>query len=111
MNARFHQFAADWQSKLAAQGRTDIAIVSQDFFEGLGPELDNSFLSRLDCFHPSAKAHQDLAVGLWNSMLCTDDRANACGWTLDAAATCPTETSYFQTGPDMGPRRARVAVV
>lgn len=111
MNARFHQFAADWRAKLEAQGRKDIAIVSQDFFEGLGPELDNSFLSKLDCFHPSAKAHQDLAVGLWNSMLCTDDRANACGWTLNAPATCPTNTSYFHTGPDMGLRQTQVTVV
>ena len=30
-------------------------------------------------FHPSARAHQALAVGLWDSMLCTDDRVNRCG--------------------------------
>jgi len=27
------------------------------------------FLSSLDCFHPSREAHQDLAIGLWNTML------------------------------------------
>merc|ERR1712070_409247 len=104
MNARFHQFSADWQAKLQAQGRKDIAIVTQSSFEGLGPELDNSFLSKLDCFHPSAKAHQDLAIGLWNSMLCVDDREHKCGWGIDSLATCPTRTSYFYTGPDVSPK-------
>jgi phospholipase B1 len=105
MNSRMHKFAADWRAKLAAQGRTDLAIVSQAGFEGIGPTLDSSFLSKLDCFHPSAQAHQSLAIGLWNSMLCTDDRVNRCGivFTPDMPALCPNETTYFYTGPDVVP--------
>ncbi len=49
---------------------SDVAVVVQPFMEGVGAALDLSFLNTLDCFHPSAKAHEDRGVGLWNSMLC-----------------------------------------
>jgi len=105
MNSRQHQFASEWREKLQQQGRTDLAIVSQGFLEGLGAQFDWQFLSKLDCFHPSASAHQALAVGLWNSMLCTDDRANRCGdaVNLDIKPVCPTASSVFYTGPDVVP--------
>merc|ERR1712157_552802 len=67
MNARVHRFAADWQGKLKAQNRSDVAIVAQPFFEGTGALWDSTFVSSLDCMHPSTKAHEDLAIGLWNS--------------------------------------------
>jgi len=105
MNSRLHKFAADWRTKLAAEGRTDLAIVSQAGFEGIGKTLDSSFLSKLDCFHPSAQAHQSLAIGLWNSMLCTEDRGDRCGLVFnpDMAPVCPTEKSVFYTGADVIP--------
>jgi len=105
MNNRLHKFAADWRVKLKQQNRTDIAIISQPAFEGIGKTLDSTFLSRLDCFHPAAKAHQSLGIGLWNSMLCTEDRKNRCGIVFkpDMAPTCPTEKSVFYTGPDVIP--------
>lgn len=105
MNKRFHKFAADWRVKLQQQKRTDIAIVTQSGFEGIGKTLDSTFLSKLDCFHPSAKAHQSLGIGLWNSMLCTEDRKTRCGIVFkpDMKPTCPTEKSVFYTGPDVIP--------
>lgn len=111
MNTRFHKFAADWREKLQVQGRSDIAIVAQPFFEGIGETLDYTFLSRLDCFHPSASAHEDLAIGLWNAMLCNKGREQRCGvvFTPDMPAICPTETSYFYTGPDVIPGPPNVA--
>jgi len=101
VNKRMRKFAADWQAKLQQMGRTDIAVVAQPFLEGVGPQLDWQFLSKLDCFHPSAVAHEDLAIGLWNSMLCTDDRASQCGQTFTPGmpVVCPTESSVFYTGP------------
>jgi len=106
MNARFHKFAADWRVKLANQGRSDLAFVSQPFTEGIGKSLDYHFLSRLDCFHPSAEAHETLAVGLWNSMLCDGDRENRCGVEFgpNMPVMCPTETSFFFTGLDVVPK-------
>jgi hypothetical protein len=105
MNKRLHQFSVDWRAKLAKQNRTDIAIVTQSGFEGIGKTLDSTFLSKLDCFHPAAKAHQSLGIGLWNSMLCTKDRKDRCGIVFkpDMQPTCPTEQSVFYTGPDVIP--------
>lgn len=104
-NRRLHQFAADWRVKLQQMNRTDIAIVTQIANEGIGKKLDASFLSRLDCFHPAARGHQALGVGLWNSMLCTGDRKNRCGSVFrpDLPPVCPTEKSVFYTGPDVIP--------
>merc|ERR1712217_175398 len=102
---RLHQFAADWREKLHFEGRNDIAIVAQTGIEGIGKSLDWTFLSRLDCFHPSAQAHQSLAIALWNSMLCTHNREGRCGMVFanDMHPVCPTEDSVFYTGPDVIP--------
>jgi phospholipase B1 len=104
LNTRQHKFAQDWQDKLKSQGRKDVAVVSQPFMEGIGSQFDWTFLSELDCFHPSAKAHQMLAIGLWDSMLC-HDRATQCGIhvTTDIPVTCPTVDSVFYTGDDVIP--------
>ncbi len=82
-----------------------MAVVVQGYQEGIGSQLDISFLSKLDCFHPSAEAHEELAVGLWDSMLCTADRATRCGihFSSDLPVTCPTVNSVFYTGPDVIP--------
>jgi len=54
-----------------------MAVVEQSYQEGIGATLDISFLNKLDCFHPSELGHEDLAIGLWNSMLC-HSRADRC---------------------------------
>lgn len=105
MNAKLHEIAQNWYLKLKAQGRSDMAVTVQAFQEGIGSTLDITFLSRLDCFHPSALAHQELAIGLWDSMLCTGDRANRCNipFSSNLTVTCPTVDSVFYTGPDVVP--------
>jgi len=105
MNARLHKMAQDWYEKLKKQGRKDMAVVMQSFMEGVGHQLDRSFLSKLDCFHPAEKAHAALATGLWNSMLCKDDREHHCGvpFSLDMKPTCPGPEDTFYTGPDVVP--------
>lgn len=104
LNAENHKIAVKWQQKLAASGRDDVAVVVQGFQEGQGSTLDDTFLSNLDCFHPSTVGHKTLAVGLWNSMLCTNDRANGCGYNIsNLKPTCPMPGDVFYTGPDVVP--------
>eukprot|EP00051_Salpingoeca_urceolata_P028092 m.484949 g.484949 ORF g.484949 m.484949 type:complete len:375 (+) comp23604_c0_seq1:115-1239(+) len=105
LNHQLHVLAEKWQTNLAAQGRTDMAVVVQSYQEGIGASLDFRFLNDLDCFHPSAVGHEDLAIGLWNSMLCVKDRKNRCheSFTPDLPVTCPTTDSVFYTGPDVIP--------
>ena len=105
MNDALHGLAAKWHAALAAQGRTDMAVTVQAYQEGVGASLDHTFLNALDCFHPSQRGHEDLAIGLWNDMLCTGDRKNRCGrpFANDLAPVCPTADSVFYTGPDVIP--------
>jgi phospholipase B1 len=65
MNNALHGLAAKWHAELTnpTTGRADMAVVVQAFQEGIGPTLDGSFLNRMDCFHPSTIAHEDLAIG------------------------------------------------
>jgi hypothetical protein len=105
MNNKLHDLAAAWYTKLQQQGRADMAVTVQGFQEGVGKQLDKTFLNKLDCFHPSTVGHEDLAIGLWNDMLCTSDRKGRCGqpFTRDLPVTCPTVDSRFYVGPDVPP--------
>jgi len=104
-NSKLHQIASSWYTKLKQMGRTDMAVTLQFYQEGIGPTLDLSFLNKLDCFHPSAEAHQDLAIGLWNNMLCVSGRQNRCGmhFVKNLPLVCPNVNSVFYTGPDVIP--------
>ena len=48
-------------------------------------------------------ALQDLAIGLWNSMLCTAGRDTQCGrpFVPSLSPYCPTPSDRFYTGPDV----------
>ena len=95
-------------AQLSAVGRHDMAVTVQAYQEGIGAQLDFDFLNDLDCFHPSQLGHRDLAIGLWNSMLCTGDRATHCGrpFTRNIVPVCPTSESVFYVGPDVPPTLA-----
>jgi hypothetical protein len=105
INGILHTLAQNWTAQLKADKRTDVAVVVQSFQEGIGASLTRSFLSKLDCFHPSTEGHESLAIGLWNSMLCVDNRVNRCGihFSPTMPVTCPTKDSVFYTGPDVTP--------
>lgn len=96
MNARLESVAKNWTIRLSNAGRDDVAVVYQPFLEGIGPTLDISFLNTLDCFHPAAKAHEQLAMGLWASMLCKD-RGTACGHKFpeDTAYCVPRNATFY----------------
>jgi hypothetical protein len=74
INLELHSLAKKYQDIIDNRARVDAAVVVQPFLEGVGPDLEISFLNVLDCFHPSTEGHELLATGLWNSMLCVDDR-------------------------------------
>ena len=40
MNSALHNMSMDWYIKLQQQGRTDMAVVTQSYQEGVGPTLD-----------------------------------------------------------------------
>lgn len=105
MNSILHSIASEWHARLHKEGRADMAVVTQPFMEGVGAELDWHFVNSFDCFHPSTQGHQDLAISLWNSMLCTGPgRAHRCGQSLqNISVTCATNSSVFYTGPDVVP--------
>ena len=105
MNSELHSLAEKWYTIFESQSRKDAAVIVQPYLEGIGPTLDISFLNGLDCFHPGSEGHELLAIGLWDSMLCTEDRANRCGIHFDKQMEiiCPTAESVFYTGPDVVP--------
>ena len=62
------------------------------------------WLSRLDCFHPSAVGHAIFATGLWNTMLC-HERKGLCGgggpaWPpANFTPVCASASSVFYAPP------------
>lgn len=65
-NARAQLVAQYYQRKAYA----NFAVVFQPFALNTHiSDLPPSFLSRLDCFHPSSYAQQAMAIALWNNML------------------------------------------
>jgi len=63
-NKRTYNIAQKWQKKHL----DDFIVTMQPLFINLTiPDI--SFLSTLDCFHPSHKAHEITAVAGWNSLI------------------------------------------
>jgi len=55
---------------------------------------DISFVSTLDCFHPSLYAHEAIAVGLWNQML-QPIAQKVSPWVYPQTPVCPTNDAKF----------------
>ena len=51
------------------------------------------------------QGHRDLAMGLWNTMLCheRDTLCTSAQFPVSIGVTCPTPTSTFYTGVDVTP--------
>lgn len=105
MNGMLHKLASKWYQTLQDQNRKDIAIQMQPFQIDIGPKVNIDFFDSLECFHPSALGQSLLATGLWNSMLCTNDREGRCDddFNMHMVARCPTAESVFYVGPDVIP--------
>lgn len=63
-NKRIYKIAADWK----ARPSQTFAVQIQPFTANLIIP-DTSYLSTLDCFHPSLLAHQKFAISIWNSLV------------------------------------------
>jgi phospholipase B1 len=85
-NERLHNLQNKWNMV-----DDQFAVVVQPMLEQLlVPDL--SWVSTLDCFHPSLKTHQMLGVNLWNYMMMPIAQKPTCG-DLNATVVCPTPDS------------------
>eukprot|EP01091_Cochliopodium_minus_P017130 TRINITY_DN6622_c0_g1_i1.p1 TRINITY_DN6622_c0_g1~~TRINITY_DN6622_c0_g1_i1.p1 ORF type:complete len:351 (-),score=87.56 TRINITY_DN6622_c0_g1_i1:35-1087(-) len=71
------------------------AVVFQPFTRNLVIP-NESYVSTLDCFHPSLLAHQALAVSVWNSMLLPVGQKPTT-WNPDQLLQCATSSSKIFT--------------
>jgi len=63
-NKRMYTIAKKWQQKHLS----DFILTLQPFTANLTiPDI--SYLSTLDCFHPSLKAHEKIGTAIWNSLI------------------------------------------
>jgi phospholipase B1 len=85
-NARSRKVAAHFQGLNDPQ----FTVVTQPFGRDTSvASFPIEALSTLDCFHPSALAHEAMAINLWNSML-TPAAKKSTVTQLDAVPMCPT---------------------
>lgn len=95
--AQFNQRAAKVATYYQRKAYDNFAVVVQPFATNTSiSKLSSSFLSRLDCFHPSKPAHEAMAVALWNAMLTPSANKKT---TLNMTETpiCPTDSSLLYT--------------
>jgi len=92
-NARAQTVAAYYQRK----AYDNFAVVFQPFATNTYiSELPTSFLSHLDCFHPSKTGMQAMAVALWNNML-TPSINKKTNLDMSDKPICPTADTLLYT--------------
>lgn len=81
--------------KVASQWRLkrlgDFSVSLQPF--NRHTNLTKEDFDTADCFHPNLKAHQGMAVGLWNNMLAQTEQDKKTSWSSTDVPQCPTESS------------------
>jgi len=90
LNARLIKLATAFNHR-----RPDFAVVAQTPL-ALQDIPDFSYISELDCFHPSAKGHHLMALKLWNAMLNPDKATQPLN--TSTPLTCPNPNSFFYSG-------------
>lgn len=88
---RLDKLAAQWN----AYGYSDFGVTVQPFLTDSAIP-DPSYLSKLDCFHPSELAHSKLAINTWNSLL-TPVPLKEYNWAVDTTPVCATDDSRLFT--------------
>jgi hypothetical protein len=91
VNQRVEAVAAKYHLR-----RPDFAVVPHMGWAGQDVP-DFSYLSDLDCFHPSAVAHRVMSITLWNSMLSKPTPPHPLNGS--AIPVCPSPDSTFFTPP------------
>eukprot|EP01116_Phalansterium_solitarium_P001842 TRINITY_DN11663_c0_g1_i1.p1 TRINITY_DN11663_c0_g1~~TRINITY_DN11663_c0_g1_i1.p1 ORF type:complete len:352 (+),score=121.52 TRINITY_DN11663_c0_g1_i1:836-1891(+) len=87
----FGQRAISLAQQWKAKNLTDFTVVYQPFFYNLVVP-NSTYISTLDCFHPSLLAHETLAVAAWNSLL-LPFASKPTTFVPDQPITCPTSAS------------------
>jgi len=92
-NQRAQNVALYYQSK----AYTNFAVVFQPFLMNTYlSTLHHSFVSQLDCFHPSLRGQQAMAVALWNNML-TPSIGKHTFINMADTPICPTPDTLLYT--------------
>ncbi|XP_065179526.1 phospholipase B1, membrane-associated-like [Sycon ciliatum] len=81
----------------AEKSDTFAAVIQPGFTQPVNETFPISFLSTIDCFHPSLAAHIAMAKVLWNNMLSPKDKKLST-FDYQAPFMCPTADSVFPTG-------------
>lgn len=92
-NTKLRGIYSYWQQKLSLDGNFGVAYHPFNEFTTIP---DESYLSKVDCFHPSRLAHKNFAMATWNSLfLKFEDKPDA--WQFNETLYCPTEFSRMLT--------------
>jgi phospholipase B1 len=90
-DARIYKLVAEWK----ARNLTDFAVQVQPWSQYLViPNL--SYLSTLDCFHPSLLAEQRMSIATWNSLIIPDNKKPR-HFKPNDPLICPTKDSLLYT--------------
>eukprot|EP00128_Syssomonas_multiformis_P018586 Colp12_sorted_trinity150504_noHs@850 len=91
-NRRLERIAASYEGKYE-----DFAVVAQPAFkDGTLDDMPPGLLSKLDCFHPSVWAHQQMAMHLWNNMV-TPRSEKRTDFNIRDTWICPSEDTLLYT--------------
>jgi len=91
-NVRIMKIASEWN----AYNYPEFAFAVQTFTQHLVIP-DFSYLSTLDCFHPSLLAHQQVAIAGWNCALLPAGQKPT-SFTPNQTITCPTPDDRIWVG-------------
>lgn len=92
-NTRAQAVAAYYQRK----AYNNFAVVFQPFATNTHiSDLPTTFLSHLDCFHPSTTGQSAMAVALWNNML-TPSALKKTSMSMSDTPICPTPDTLLYT--------------
>lgn len=95
--AAFNQKAINVASYYQRKAYDNFAVVVHPFLMNTQlSTISSSFISRLDCFHPSKPGQEALATALWNSML-TPAAKKKTSLNMSDVPICPTQDSLIYT--------------
>lgn len=77
-----------------APRRSDFAVVLQPVLSQ-GKVPDVTYLSDLDCFHPSKYGQRSLAIGVWNCMLLPKAQKPISWSPVMLFPLCPDDSTVF----------------
>jgi len=92
-NVISHQLAQEF----AGHNNPNFTVVVQPGLSGIQiQKFGESYLSNLDCFHPSLCANQAFTYQIWNNMMTPQGQKLTTPDLKNLKIKCPTSTSYVQ---------------